>query len=134
MTDYWLRPIGYVESTLTEPADAPRQPDEGAAQAWLVLDEQYAAALDGVAAGTDMLLLTWLDRADRSTLTIHPRGDAARPITGVFATRAPHRPNPIGLHEIHVLAIAGTRVHVRNLEALNGTPVLDLKPLLTPDR
>ncbi|MFX0573813.1 tRNA (N6-threonylcarbamoyladenosine(37)-N6)-methyltransferase TrmO [Nocardia nepalensis] len=134
MTDYKLRPIGHVESVLTDLATAPRQPDEGAPQAWLVLDDRYARALDGLTAGTDILLLTWLDRADRDTLTIHPRGDATRAITGVFATRAPHRPNPIGLHHIHILAIAGTRIHVSNLEALHGTPILDLKPLLAPDR
>ncbi|WP_433728052.1 tRNA (N6-threonylcarbamoyladenosine(37)-N6)-methyltransferase TrmO [Nocardia sp. CA-129566] len=134
MTDYLLRPIGHIESGLTDPTAAPRQPDEGAPQAWLILDERYVRALDGVTAGTDVLLLTWLDRADRDTLTIHPRGDTTRAISGVFATRAPHRPNPIGLHHIHILAINGTRIHVRNLEALNGTPILDLKPLLTTDR
>ncbi|MFE9327892.1 tRNA (N6-threonylcarbamoyladenosine(37)-N6)-methyltransferase TrmO [Nocardia sp. NPDC052278] len=134
MTDYTLRPIGYVESGLTDPTTAARQPDEGAPEAWLILDERYTRALDGVTAGTDLLLLTWLDRADRDTLTIHPRGDATRAVTGVFATRAPHRPNPIGLHHIHILTVGGTRIHVRNLEALHGTPILDLKPLLTPNR
>jgi tRNA-Thr(GGU) m(6)t(6)A37 methyltransferase TsaA len=131
---YGLREIGHVESTLTDLAAAPRQPDEGAPDAWLVLDEQYAAALEGVSPGADVLLLTWLDQADRDTLTVHPRGDAARPLTGVFATRSPGRPNPIGLHEVRVLEVAGTRVHVRNLEALDQTPVLDIKPVLTPDR
>jgi len=82
----------------------------------------------------DLILLTWLDRADRETLAVHPRDDLNRPLTGVFATRAPDRPNPIGLHDIHVIAISGTRVRVRNLEAVNGTPILDLKPHLTPDR
>ncbi|PXX61073.1 tRNA-Thr(GGU) m(6)t(6)A37 methyltransferase TsaA [Nocardia tenerifensis] len=134
VNNYLLHPIGHVESELTELGDAPRQPDEGAPQAWLVLDDRYAAALDGLTAGTDVLVLTWLDRADRDTLTVHPRGDTTRPITGVFATRAPHRPNPIGLHHVHILAITGTRIHVRNLEAFDGTPVLDLKPPLTPDR
>ncbi|MFI0352531.1 tRNA (N6-threonylcarbamoyladenosine(37)-N6)-methyltransferase TrmO [Actinomadura sp. 9N407] len=134
MTEYTLRAIGRVESNLTDQAAAPRQPDEGAPDAWLVFDVRYAPALDGLSPGTDVLLLTWLDRADRDTLTVHPRGDAARPLTGVFATRAPHRPNPIGLHEVHILAITGTRVHVRNLEALDGTPILDVKPLLTLNR
>ncbi|MER7448856.1 tRNA (N6-threonylcarbamoyladenosine(37)-N6)-methyltransferase TrmO [Nocardia beijingensis] len=134
MTDYTLRPIGHVESVLTDPATAPRQPDEGAPPAWLVIDDRYARALDGLTAGMDILVLTWLDRADRETLTIRPRGDATRAITGVFATRAPHRPNPIGLHSVHVLAVTGTRIHVRNLEAVHGTPILDLKPVLTQDR
>ncbi|GAA2141630.1 tRNA (N6-threonylcarbamoyladenosine(37)-N6)-methyltransferase TrmO [Streptomyces synnematoformans] len=134
MTDYTLRPIGRVESPLTERAAAPRQPDEGAPGAWLVFDDRYAPALDGLAPGTDVLLLTWLDRADRDTLTVHPRGDAARPLTGVLATRAPDRPNPIGLHTVRILAVAGTRVRVGALEALDATPVLDVKPLLTPDR
>ena len=136
MTSYALRPVGRVESTLTDPADAPRQPDEGAPDAWLVFEPQYAAALDGLAAGADVLLFTWLDRADRDTLAVHPRGDLSRPLSGVFATRAPDRPNPIGLHTVHILAIEGARVHVRELEALDGTPVLDLKPVLgaTPER
>jgi tRNA-Thr(GGU) m(6)t(6)A37 methyltransferase TsaA len=134
LTEYMLRPIGRVESTLTDRAVAPRQPDEGAPDAWLVFDDRYAAALDGLTPGTDVLLLTWLDRADRDTLAVHPRGDVSRPLAGVFATRAPDRPNPIGLHTVHILDLAGNRVHVRNLEALDATPILDVKPLLTPDR
>jgi len=134
MTEYTMHVIGRVESTLTDLAAAPRQPDEGAPDAWLVFDDRYAPALEGLSPGTDVLLLTWLDRADRDTLTVHPRDDVARPRTGVFATRSSDRPNPIGLHAVHILAIAGTRVHVRNLEALDGTPILDVKPILTPDR
>jgi tRNA-Thr(GGU) m(6)t(6)A37 methyltransferase TsaA len=134
LTEYILRPVGRVESTLTDLAAAPRQPDEGAPEAWLVFDDRYAAALDGLTPGTDVLLLTWLDRADRETLAVHPRDDVSRPLAGVFATRAPDRPNPIGLHTVHILDLAGTRVHVRNLEALDATPILDVKPLLTPDR
>ena len=136
MTSFVLRPIGRVESTLTDPADAPRQPDEGAPEAWLVFDDAFAPALEGLAPGTDMLLFTWLDRGDRETLAVHPRGDRSRPLTGVFATRAPDRPNPIGLHTVHVLAVEGNRVRVRHLEAVDGTPILDVKPLLgpTPER
>jgi tRNA-Thr(GGU) m(6)t(6)A37 methyltransferase TsaA len=134
MTGHTLRPVGRVESTLTDRAEAPRQPDEGAPDAWLVLDEEYAAALDGVVPGARLVLLTWLDRADRETLRVHPRGDADRPLAGVFTTRSPDRPNPIGLHDVEVLEVSGTRIHVRQLEALDGTPVLDLKPVLTPDR
>jgi tRNA-Thr(GGU) m(6)t(6)A37 methyltransferase TsaA len=134
LTEYTMHVIGHVESTLTDLAAAPRQPDEGAPEAWLVFDDRYAPALEGLSPGTDVLLLTWLDRADRDTLTVHPRDDATRPLTGVFATRSSDRPNPIGLHDVHILAIAGTRVHVRNLEALDATPILDVKPVLTPDR
>jgi len=134
MCEYGLRSIGHVESTLTDRASAPRQPDEGAPDAWLVLDDRCAPALEGLLPGSDVLLVTWLDRADRDTLAVHPRGDTARPLKGVFATRAPDRPNPIGLHEVRVLALDGTRVHVAALEALDGTPILDLKPVLTPDR
>ncbi|RAG85598.1 tRNA (N6-threonylcarbamoyladenosine(37)-N6)-methyltransferase TrmO [Streptacidiphilus pinicola] len=134
MTAYELRPIGHVESPLTRREGAPRQPDEGAPAAWLVFQEAYAAALDGLAPGQEVLLLTWLDRADRATLTVRPRGDATRPPTGVFATRSPDRPNPIGLHDVHVLAVEGLRVRVRGLEALDGTPILDVKPHLTGDR
>ncbi|MFF5296058.1 tRNA (N6-threonylcarbamoyladenosine(37)-N6)-methyltransferase TrmO [Paractinoplanes globisporus] len=132
MTAFELRPIGRVESTLTDLGDAPRQPDEGAPDAWLVLDPELAPALDGLTRGDEVLLFTWLDRADRETLAVHPRGDTTRPLTGVFATRAPDRPNPIGLHAVEILAIEGHRVHVAHLEALDGTPILDVKPALGP--
>jgi tRNA-Thr(GGU) m(6)t(6)A37 methyltransferase TsaA len=134
VTAFSLRPVGHVESVLTDASEAPRQPDEGAPDAWLVIDPAYATALDGISAGDDLVLVTWLDRADRGTLTVRPRGDRTRSLTGVFATRSPHRPNPIGLHDVHVLEVDGTRVHVRELEALDGTPILDIKPVLTPDR
>jgi tRNA-Thr(GGU) m(6)t(6)A37 methyltransferase TsaA len=134
MTGFELHPIGHVESTLTDLAAAPRQPDEGAPDAWLVIEERCAPALEGLSPGSDVLLLTWLDRASRDTLTVHPRGDTARPLTGVFATRAPDRPNPIGLHEVQILEIVGPRVRVRHLEALDGTPILDIKPVLTAVR
>lgn len=130
VTTYTLRPIGHVESPLSDPADAPRQPDEGAPEAWLVFDPAVAPALDGLTPGTDVLLFTWLDRADRETLAVHPRGDETRPMTGVFATLAPDRPNPIGLHTVHVEKVDGPRVQVSHLEALDGTPILDVKPLL----
>ncbi|WP_030441585.1 tRNA (N6-threonylcarbamoyladenosine(37)-N6)-methyltransferase TrmO [Actinoplanes subtropicus] len=132
MTSFALRPVGRVESTLTDRSDAPRQPDEGAPQAWLVFDDAVLPALEGVTPGTDMLLFTWLDRGDRETLAVHPRGDRSRPLTGVFATRSADRPNPIGLHTVHVVAVEGNRVQVHHLEALDGTPILDVKPLLGP--
>ncbi len=129
---YVMRPIGVVESTLTERAAAPRQADEGAPEAWLVLHPDLVDGLLGVQAGTDLLVLTWLDRAERDVLVVHPRGDAARPPTGVFSTRSPDRPNPIGLHRVAVMDVEGRRVHVDALEALDGTPILDLKPVLGP--
>jgi tRNA-Thr(GGU) m(6)t(6)A37 methyltransferase TsaA len=126
-----LEPIGRVESTLLDPGDAPRQGDEGAPDAWLVLDPAVSEGLRGLEVGTDVLVLTWLDRASRDVLTVHPRGDTRRPTTGVFNTRSPDRPNPIGLHRVTILAIDGNRVQVRNLEAVDRTPVLDLKPVLS---
>lgn len=125
-----VHPIGRVESPLSEPGEAPLQGDEGAPDAWLVLNPAVGEGLRGLQAGTDVLVLTWLDRASRDVLTVHPRGDAARPATGVFNTRSPDRPNPIGLHRVTILAIDGLRVQVRNLEAVDQTPVLDVKPVL----
>ena len=128
-----LRPIGTVESPLTDPASAPKQGDEGAPDAWIVFGQAVLDALDGIAVGDDVLVLTWLDRADRDVLRVHPRSDPSRPRQGVFNTRSPDRPNPIGLHRVEVLAIEGGRVRVRNLEALDGTPVVDVKPVLSAD-
>jgi tRNA-Thr(GGU) m(6)t(6)A37 methyltransferase TsaA len=125
-----LRVVGRVSSSLTDPAAAPKQGDEGAPEATVEISAEFEPALQGIAAGDELLVLTWLDRADRDVLSVHPRGDATRPETGVFATRSPHRPNPIGLHRVQVVAIEGPRLRVTNLEALDGTPVLDLKPVL----
>jgi tRNA-Thr(GGU) m(6)t(6)A37 methyltransferase TsaA len=125
-----LIPIGSVESPLTDRAAAPKQGDEGAPDAWLVLRPEVAEGLDGIRAGDELIVLTWLDRARRDVLRVHPRGDVTRPPQGVFNTRSPDRPNPIGLHGVEVAEIDGPRVRVRNLEALDGTPVLDLKPVL----
>jgi tRNA-Thr(GGU) m(6)t(6)A37 methyltransferase TsaA len=129
-----LRTIGVVRSPLSERAAAPKQGDEGSPDAWLELDAEVAPALDGIAAGDDVLLLTWLDRARRDVLRTHPRDDRTRPELGVFATRSPDRPNPIGLHRVRVLEIDGTRLRVSDLEALDGTPVVDLKPPLRRER
>lgn len=128
--DLTLTPIGRVESTLTEPADAPRQGSEGAPDAWLVLEPRVREALDGMRPGARVIVLTWLDRARRDVLRVHPRDDASNPLRGVFSTRSADRPNPIGLHEVEILSIEDDRVHVRPLEALDGTPVLDLKPVI----
>ncbi|WP_200214506.1 tRNA (N6-threonylcarbamoyladenosine(37)-N6)-methyltransferase TrmO [Micromonospora coerulea] len=135
MTDeYALRPVGRVESPLTHPERAPKQGDAGAPEAWLVFDERMATALRDLRPGADVLVLTWLDRARRDVLAVHPRGDRSRPETGVFSTRSPHRPNPIGLHRVRVREVDGLRVRVADLEALDGTPVLDVKPVLDGER
>lgn len=127
-----LKPIGRVESPLTDRAAAPKQGHEGAPDAWLVFEPDVLAGLEGLRPGDRVIVLTWLDRADRSVLRVHPRDDVANPMRGVFTTRSADRPNPIGLHEVEVLAIAGRRVRVSDLEAVDGTPVLDLKPVLRP--
>jgi tRNA-Thr(GGU) m(6)t(6)A37 methyltransferase TsaA len=128
-----LRPVGTVESPLTDAASAPKQGDEGAPDAWLVFEPAVAEALEGVRVGDEIIVITWLDRARRDVLRVHPRGDAARPEQGVFSTRSPHRPNPLGLHRVEVTAIEGMRVLVRNLEALDGTPIVDVKPVLSAE-
>lgn len=130
MPSYEVRPVGWVESPLRERAEAPKQGDEGSPRAWVVFDPSMAAAIRDLRAGTDVLLLTWLDRAARDVLAVHPRGDASRPVQGVFSTRSPDRPNPIGLHRVTIVAVDGHRLEVRDLEALDGTPVLDVKPVL----
>ena len=128
-----ITPIGRVESPLTDPASAPKQGDEGAPDAWLVFEPAVLEALDGLRVGDEVIVLTWLDRASRDVLWVHPRGDASRPEQGVFSTRSPHRPNPIGLHRVEIASIDGGRVQVRNLEAVDGTPILDVKPVLSSD-
>ena len=125
-----LRAIGRVESSLNDPADAPLQGHEGAPEAVLVFEPDVVEALDGIAAGDRIILLTWLDRARRDVLRVHPRGDPQNPVQGVFNTRSPERPNPIGLHEVEVLAVDGGAVTVRPLEAVHGTPIVDVKPVL----
>ncbi len=125
-----LRSIGVVRSPLEELDAAPRQGDEGAPDAWLELEPQYAEGLSGVSAGDELVLLTWFHRADRGVLKLRPRGDASRPLTGVFATRSPDRPNPIGLHRVTVREVQAGRLKVGPLEAIDGTPLVDLKPVL----
>ncbi|MGV9213043.1 tRNA (N6-threonylcarbamoyladenosine(37)-N6)-methyltransferase TrmO [Micromonospora sp. RB23] len=128
--EYLLRPVGRVASPLTDAASAPRQGDEGSPPAWLVFEPDVEPALLDLDVGAELLVLTWLDRARRDVLAVRPRGAETRPVTGVFSTRSPHRPNPIGLHRVRVLAVDGLRVEVADLEALDGTPVLDVKPVL----
>ena len=128
-----ISPIGVVESPLTDLAAAPRQGDEGAPDAWLVFEPEVLAGLEGVVPGDQVLVLTWLDRGRRDVLKVHPRSDPSRRPQGVFSTRSPDRPNPIGLHRVEVVSIEGPRVLVHNLEALDGTPILDVKPVLSAD-
>jgi tRNA-Thr(GGU) m(6)t(6)A37 methyltransferase TsaA len=131
-TDYTIRPIGRVESTLVDPDAAPLQGDEGTPDAWLVLDPTLRPAMRDLRVGDEVIVLTWLDRADRDALVVHPRGDRDRPPRGVFSTRSQGRPNPIGLHTVQVRAIDDTRIRVSNLEAIDRTPVVDIKPVLGP--
>ena len=121
--------IGFVESVLTDRASAPKQ-GAGAPDAWLAIAPEFGEGLADIEIGTEMVLLTWFDRADRTVLATRPRDDPANPMTGVFSTRSPDRPNPIGLHRVRVLDRDGSRIQVGPLEALDGTPVLDLKPVL----
>ena len=130
MTGYQVVPIGWVESPLKDRAQAPRQGDEGAPDAWLVFQPEVAEGLRDLAPGAEIIVLTWLDRAARDVLVTRPRDDPTRPPTGVFSTRSPDRPNPIGLHRVQVVAAEGLRILVRPLEALDGTPVIDVKPVL----
>ena len=132
MNEYAVRPIGWVESPLHERAQAPKQGDEGAPEAWLVFDPAVRDALRDLREGEEVLVLTWLDRAARDVLLVRPRDDRNRPETGVFSTRSPDRPNPIGLHRVEIVTIDDLRVRVRHLEALDGTPIVDVKPLLGP--
>jgi tRNA-Thr(GGU) m(6)t(6)A37 methyltransferase TsaA len=129
-----LHPVGTVRSTLTDRAGAPKQADEGAPPATLDFDPAYADALDGIAPGDALLVFTWLDRSQRDVLRVRPRDDPNRAIQGVFNTRSPDRPNPIGLHPVTVRAIDGLRLEVDHLEALDGTPIVDVKPPLRGER
>lgn len=130
MTGYVVRPVGVVRSSLTDRSAAPRQGDEGAPDAVLAFDQTVRDALDGVAVGDQLVVLTWLHKAARDVLQVHPRSDVTRPLTGVFATRSPDRPNPVGLHRVTVVGIDGLELTVRPLEAIDGTPVVDVKPVL----
>lgn len=133
MATFEVRAIGRVESVLTDVASAPRQPDEGAPAAWLVFEPDVVEGLRSLRVGDEVLVLTWLDRARRDVLSVHPRGDTSRAEEGVFSTRSPHRPNPIGLHRVEITGVDGSRVQVRHLEALDGTPIIDVKPILSED-
>ncbi|WP_174263957.1 tRNA (N6-threonylcarbamoyladenosine(37)-N6)-methyltransferase TrmO [Phytoactinopolyspora halotolerans] len=133
MATYDITPIGRVESSLTDPDAAPRQPDEGAPDARLIFERRVLDGLRSLRVGDRIVVLTWLDRAQRDVLSVHPRGDTSRPEEGVFSTRSPHRPNPVGLHQAEITAIDGRVLTVDHLEALDGTPIVDVKPVLSGD-
>jgi len=133
--DFELRQIGIIRSELKDIHDCKRQESEGAARAWIEIDPEYSAALEGLEPGAEILVLTWLHLAERSMLKVHPRGNPENPIRGVFATRSPHRPNPIGLHRTRVLSVESPhRLQVRPLEVIDKTPVVDIKLVLSDDR
>jgi tRNA-Thr(GGU) m(6)t(6)A37 methyltransferase TsaA len=128
--NYLLDPIGFIRSSLRTREDAPRQGYEGAPDAWLEVKEAFAAALRGVGIGDEVIVITWFHLSKRDVLEVHPRGDRRNPLAGVFTTRSPDRPNPLGLHRVKVLEIAGARLKIGPIEALDGTPVVDIKPVL----
>lgn len=129
-----LRTIGVIRSRLKARGAAPKQGDEGAPDAWLDVAPPFAAALDGTAAGDEVIVVTWFHRARRDVLRVHPRGDRQRPEAGVFATRSPDRPNPLGFHPVTVKRISGRRLRIGPIEAIDGTPVVDIKPVLRRKR
>jgi tRNA-Thr(GGU) m(6)t(6)A37 methyltransferase TsaA len=129
---YTIEPIGVIRSKLTSPEAAPRQGNQGAPDAWLEVNSTVAEGLEGIAAGDEIILLTWFHQAHRDRLKLHPRGNKRLPLTGVFATRSPHRPNPLGLHRVKVLEIIGHKLRVGPIEAIDGTPVVDIKPVFPP--
>ena len=126
-----LRPVGVIRSALKRRVAAPKQGFEGGPDAWLELSPIVAPGLDGLAPGDDIIIITWLHRARRDVLKVHPRSDRTRPLTGVFATRSPDRPNPIGLHRVNVRKIVKGRLRIGPIEAIDGTPVIDIKPVLS---
>jgi len=130
--DYVLYPLGFLQSPLKEPGEAPRQGREGAPDAWLEVNASVAEGLEGITVGDELIVITWLHKAQRDILKTHPRNDETVPLAGVFMTRSPDRPNPLGLHRVTVREIAGKRVKVGPIEAIDGTPVVDIKPVLSP--
>ncbi|MBN2420522.1 MAG: tRNA (N6-threonylcarbamoyladenosine(37)-N6)-methyltransferase TrmO [Deltaproteobacteria bacterium] len=129
-TSYDIKPIGVIRSELTSRHSAPRQGNKGAPDAWVEIAPLIIDAFEGITAGCDIILITWLHKANREILKVHPRGDKSKPVTGVFSTRSPDRPNPVGLHRVSVLEITQDKIKVGPLEAIDGTPVIDIKPVL----
>ena len=128
---YTLRPVGIVHSVLRSRKKAPKQGGEGAPDAWIQINPQFSTALEGLVVGDQVILVTWFHKSNRSVLRVHPRGNLRNPIRGVFDTRSPDRPNPLGLHRVFIREIVGNRMKVGPLEAIDGTPVVDMKPVLS---
>ncbi|HET9242887.1 MAG TPA: tRNA (N6-threonylcarbamoyladenosine(37)-N6)-methyltransferase TrmO [Gaiella sp.] len=131
--DLVLRPVGYVQSPLRRPDEAPKQGTEGAPDAWIVFEPDVDDARRDLAVGDEVFVLTWLHQARRNVQLVHPRDDRTVPLHGVFSTRSSERPNPIGLHRVRITEIDGARMRVTDLEAIDGTPVVDVKPALRGD-
>lgn len=130
---YTLKPIGHVSSPLVDREQAPKQGNEGAPEAWLVFEPEFQEGLRDLRAGDEILVLTWLHRGDRETLSVHPRDDLSAPLRGVFSTRSQDRPNPVGIHRVRIVEVASpTRLKVLDLEAFDATPIIDVKPVLDP--
>jgi tRNA-Thr(GGU) m(6)t(6)A37 methyltransferase TsaA len=129
-TEFTIKPIGVIRSELVSREEAPNQGSEGSPDAWLEVYSSFAEGLEGIGVGDDIILITWFHKAHRDILKLHPRRDKSRPLTGAFSTRSPDRPNPLGLHRVTVREISGNRLRVGPLEAIDGTPVIDIKPVL----
>ena len=129
-TEYLVHPVGFIRSPIKHRGEGPKQGREGAPDAWLEVNPTVSAALDGIEAGDEIIVVTWLHLARRAELKVHPRGDTSIPIAGVFATRSPDRPNPVGLHRVKVLEVDTNRLKIGPIEAVDGTPVVDIKPTL----
>lgn len=130
-TEFALKPIGVIRSDLATRKAAPKQGSEGGVDAWLEIHPSFSDGLEGIAVGSAVVLITWFHKSSRNRLKVHPRGDKSRPLTGVFSTRSPDRPNPLGLHRVTVREISGNRLRVGPIEAIDGTPVVDIKPVLS---
>jgi tRNA-Thr(GGU) m(6)t(6)A37 methyltransferase TsaA len=128
---YTVRPIGSIRSSLATRDEAPRQGSEGAPDAWLVVDPAMAPGLEGIAIGDELIVITWFHLAQREVLKVRPRSETRNPLTGVFDTRSPDRPNPLGLHRVRVREISGARLLIGPIEAIDGTPVIDIKPVIS---
>ena len=129
-TSFLLQPVGVVRSAIKNRGDGPKQGREGAPAAWIEIDPRFAESLQGIEVGDEIIVITWLHLARRDELRVHPRGETTNPLIGVFATRSPDRPNPLGLHRVRVLEAGTNGLTVSPLEAIDGTPVLDIKPTL----
>jgi tRNA-Thr(GGU) m(6)t(6)A37 methyltransferase TsaA len=128
--DFTFHPIGFIQSSLQNREDAPKQGSEGAPDAWLEVKPEFADALEGITAGDELIVISWFHKSNRETLKVHPRGNQNNPLTGVFATRSPDRPNPLGLHPVIVRKISGNHLLIGPIETIDGTPIIDIKPVL----